>query len=209
MNKKVNRNLLLLGLVVLLSLTVIDFKTSKSSFEKEIGYFIQENLGSGEIYSPLELHEVNERFLTSLTEVQGSFTEVRDSIHQQLKIISDLNNETNSRLIEAKSLFENLSLKSINDYLIAAARLKREVKTEELLDLLHPEEVKMNEALNNLNAALSVYNLSIYNLNFESSQSQIYFHLFEINDLNNGTTIHKGIFELDKKTKDVLSYKEI
>ena len=67
----------------------------------------------------------------------------------------------------------------------------------------------MNEGLNNLNSALSVYNLSIYNLDFESSESQIYFHLFEINDLRNGNTNYKGIFELDKETKIVLSYKEI
>lgn len=209
MNRKVTKNSLLFLLVVLLSLTVLDFKTSKPSFKEEIGYFIQEKLGPDEIYSPLALHEVNESFLYSLTEVQSSFTEIRDSIHQQLNIISGFSKGTSSAMLEAESKFEALSLKSINEYLIAIARLKKEVRNEKLLKLLRAEELNMNRGLNKLNDTLSLYNLSIYNLNFEAFESKIYFHLFNVNDPKHGTTNHKGIFELDKKTKAVLSYKEI
>jgi len=209
MNKKVFRNILLLGLVVVLSLTVIDFNTSKPSFEEAIGYFIQENLEGGVSYSPLETHQVNEQFLNGLTDVQESFITVRDSINNQLGLISTFNSTTNTELIEAKLLFENLSISSLNQYLIIDARLKSQIKTKQLKDLIREEELKMHEGLDNLNIALSAYNVSVFNLNFETSESHIYFHKFRLNSGSNDPTNHEGIFELDKKTKAVLSFKEI
>jgi hypothetical protein len=209
MNKKLFRNSLLLGFVALLSLTIIDFKPSKPSFEEAIGFFIRENLESGELYTPKEFQQVNEEFLTSLTDVQSSFTKIRDSIYSQLNLLSASNVSTNSTLIKAQKLFEKLSLSTLNLYLITDAHLKRQLKTEGVMDMIHSEEIKMHEGLNNLNSALSTYNLSIFNLNFEASESQIFFHRFELSGGANSPTYHQGIFELDKKTKEVVSYKEI
>ena len=209
MNKKLFRNLLLLGLVVLLSLTVTDFNTTKPSFEEAIGYFIQENLEGGVSYTPIEMYQVNEQFLNGLTDVQDSFIAIQDSINNQLGLISTFNGTINTELIEAKQLFANLSLSSLNEYLIVDARLKRQINTKQLKDLIRDEELKMHKGLNSLNIALSTYNVSIFNLNFETSESHIYFHKFRLNNGSNDPINHKGIFELDKKTKAVLSYKEI
>jgi len=199
----------LLGLVVLLSLTVLDFKRSKASFEEEISYFIQDNLQNGTEYNAIDFQEVNEAFLAGLANVQVAFKDIRDSINNQLEIIDRFAEDENSVLEEAKQSFKSLSLISLVEYLYTDARLKREIKSSTIKTMLREEEDRMQKGISDLNKLLSVYNLSIFSLNFENATTQIYLHKFELNDLDKGLSLRQGVFELDKKTKEIVSFKEI
>ena len=216
MNKKIYRNIFLVTLVILLGLTVVDFGQNKRTFEEEISFFIIENLEGEVKYTPQGFSEVNEAFLLSKSEIYDPFLIMQDSIQNQLGLLGQiyLSNTLTELVNNAKIESANLRLKTITNYLKLDAKLKRILKDEEIAykriqDLLYEEEVKMHSAINDLNTALSTYNLSVFNLNLDQSETVIYLHNFLLSDPINGSYNQQSVFELNRLTKKIVSFKEI
>ncbi len=215
MNKKTLGNLLLIGLFLVLGLTIIELPTKPDSVQEKISTFILDNLEDKVVYTPLDFQEVNESFLLSKAEVSEPFQVFQDSISKQLEILKgrSYSSDLNQLLLEAESHYATLRLNQLSDYLTLDARLKRHLKKEGKLDKisLHKlslEQARMSEGINDLNAALGNYNLSIFSLNFELSETIIYLHNFQLSD-SKGLRNQQGVFELDRKSRDVVSFKEV
>ncbi|MCE7994870.1 MAG: hypothetical protein HEP71_23035 [Roseivirga sp.] len=216
--KKLIGNLLLVALVVGLSLTFFKPGLKDRSYEGQIQAFILNRLEEGKEdvkYIPLNFQEVNEAFLLAQDEVMIPMGQIEDTIQSQLDLMKRqyVSEDFKQLINKAEAQLESLNLASVSDYLTLDAKLKRTIKQAEALNStlkheLHQEETKMMSAINELNAALGQFNLSVFSLDFEKAQSKLYYHTFQLAD-SDRTTDHKMIFELSGEKKEVISFKEI
>lgn len=216
--KKLIGNLLLVALVVGLSFTFFKPGLRDRSYQDQIQAFILDRLEEGKEdvkYIPLSFEEVNEAFLLAQDEVTLPMRQIEDTIQSQLDLMKrQYVSEDFQQLINmAEEQLEGLNLTSVSDYLALDAKLKRGFKQAKALspllkNELHQEETKMMSAINDLNAALGQFNLSVFGLDFEKTQSRRYYHTFQLAD-NERTTDHKMVFELSGEKKEVISFKEI
>ena len=101
---------------------------------------------------------------------------------------------------------EKLPIDAVDSYLTESA------KVDHLLNQHWenaPTELtlaRQNEAtaLNSLNDALALFNLSIYSINLGEGSSSLYYHQFEVDGMEKA-----AIFELDNEAFDVIAYKEL
>lgn len=216
--KKLVGNLLLIAFVVGLSLTFFKPKPSDRTYQEHIQAFILEKLEEGGEqmdYTPISFEEVNEVFLLSQEEVTKPMGLIQDTIRNQLDLIKSLyvSEEVNRLIYEAEERLEGLKLTTVADYLTIDARLKRSIKKADVLKQelragLYQEESRMLEAVNQLGSALSQFNLSVFNLDFEQTETVLYYHTFRLTDNQRGTD-HRAVFELSKEKKEIVSFKEI
>lgn len=216
--KKLVGNLLLIAFVVGLSLTFFKPKPPDRTYQEQIQAFILEKLEEGGEqmnYTPISFEEVNEAFLLSQEEITKSMGLIEDTIKNQLDLIKSqyVSEEVNRLIYEAEEQLEGLNLTTVADYLTTDARLKRSIKQAEVLSPeiradLYQEESRMLEAVNQLGSALSQFNLSVFNIDFEQAETALYYHTFQLTDNQRGTD-HRAVFELSKKKKEIVSFKEI
>lgn len=216
--KKLIGNLLLVALVVGLSFTFFKPGLRDRSYQDQIQAFILDRLEEGKEdvkYIPLSFEEVNEAFLLAQDEVTLPMRQIEDTIQSQLDLMKrQYVSEDFQQLINiAEAQLEGLNLASVSDYLALDAKLKRSFKQAKALSStlkseLHQEETKMMSAINDLNAALGQFNLSVFALDFEKTQNRLYYHTFQLADKER-TTDHKMVFELSGEKKEVISFKEI
>ncbi|GAB5525797.1 MAG: hypothetical protein Roseis2KO_36690 [Roseivirga sp.] len=216
--KKLIGNLLLIAFVVGLSFTFLKPKPSDRTYQEQIQAFILEKLeqdGEQMHYAPLSFEEVNEAFLLSQKDVSTSMDLIKDTIRNQLDLMREqyVSEEVNQLIYQAEEQLEALNLTTVADYLTIDARLKRSIKKADVLAPhiragLYQEESRMLEAVNQLSSALSQFNLSVFNLDFEQAETIHYYHTFRLTD-NQRATDHRAVFELSKEKKDILSFKEI
>ena len=215
MNKKLIGNLFLLALVITLGLSFVDFGKSKHSHEDLISDFITENLDPETRYRPIVFKRIDESMLMSQPSIEEAFATISDSISLQLGMLSHdyLSLDFQNSLQAAKDYQQGLKLESITGYLSLDAKLKRALNkagglSGNLQELLHHEESRMHQAIGDLNAALSQYNLSLFSLNFGKDASPLYWHEYELSD-EMGSNVQQAVFELEKESGTVLSFKEV
>ena len=215
MNKKLIGNLFLLALVITLGLSFVDFGKSEASHEDLISDFIAENLEPETKYRPILFKRIDENMLLTQPSIEEAFATITDSIGLQLSMLSDdyLSLDFQNSLQAAKDYQQGLNLESIAGYLSLDAKLKRALKKaggldDNLKEALYQEESRMHQGISDLNAALSQYNLSLFSLNFDEEAAPLYWHEYELSD-DFGSTVQQAVFELDKESGIVLSFKEI
>lgn len=216
--KKLIGNLFLAVLVVGLGLTFFISGARDRTFEGQIRAFILDRLEQedGDVkYAPLTFEEIDEAFLLAQAEVTASMDLIEDTIKSQLNLMKSqyVSKDLKSLITKAADQLENLSLASVSDYLTLGAKLKRSFKqagtlSAQLKSELNNEETKMMTAINDLNAALGQFNLSVFSLDFDKAQSTLYYHTFQLTD-KRGHTDHKMVFELTREEKEIVSFKEI
>lgn len=218
--KKLIGNLFLLAMVTGLGLTFIDFNSGHDSFEDSMQSFVLDRLEEGKEdlrYTPLTFEEVNEVFLLAKNEVTTPLYVLADSMQNQLQLISSASaSETYKEMLAtAQSAVQTLKLETISSLLNLDARLKREVKKADLLSspmkaALYEEESRMMAAVNDLNSVLSTFNLSVFSIDFEQSETTLYYHTFLLSEDDKvNLTNHEAIFELSREDKTVVSFREI
>ncbi len=214
MNKKKKGNLILVGLAIILGLTLIDFSPKNSSYQEEIRAFIISNLENGVDYRGKAFYEINEAFLLSQDAILSNFMQLKDSISNQLDLISASQQALllSEKLSEAREQLAALRLDNTADYLLMDIQLKKEFSRhnidEEIMQALNREEMVMNSRITNLNEVLDLFNLSIYNIDFDKTESISYLHSFELQKENH-VSEHLAVFELSTGSREVISYKEI
>ena len=215
MNKKLIGNLILFALLVTLGLSFIDFNRKNLSFEGHISEFIRENLDPDTRYTPLDFELINQHFLMSKQAIKKPLLKVADSIRQQITILDEhyVSLDFQNVLQKAKGHLEQLNLENVSQYLSIDAEIKRTLRAAGGLDTtaksaLYEQEVIMLDAINELNASLGNYNLSIFSLDFSGVNSLQFLHTYTLTDAR-GTTKVQTMFELDRESKEIISFKDV
>lgn len=216
--KKLIGNLLLIALVVGLSLTFFEPGKADRTYQEQIQAFILDKLeqaGESVDYTPLSFEEVNESFLLAREDIKQPMGIIEDTIKSQLSLMRKqyVSAEVNRLIYEAEEQLKDLSLSTVADYLALDARLKRSIKQADVLSSeiradLYLEESRMMDAINQLGSAVSQFNLSVFNIDFERAETVLYYHTFRLKD-NRGNTDHAAVFELGKENKEIISFKNI
>lgn len=216
MKKRVIGNLAIASFVIFLALTFFQRQGKNRSIEEEIQFFILEQLEANVSYLPGEFQEINEAFLLSQKGIQTSMNRVQDSLNKQLQLIKRhmLSERLISSVTETEAELKKVSLESVPDILRLHAQLKRSMKQdkgigETVRHQLFEEETRMNAGINDLNAALTKFNMSVFSLDFEQSESVTYYHEFELSDQERGTTKHQAIIEMHVDSREVRSFREV
>ena len=218
--KKLVGNLFLIAFVVGLGLSFVDFKSGPDTYEGSIQSFIYDRLaedGQNLHYTPLTFEEINEPFLLSKTAVTEPLQVVSDSMRNQLKLMENAANsiEFKALLTNAENQMKTFVLGDIAELLRMDASLKREVKRSDNLSakdkaVLYEEETWMMNAINELNTVLGAYNLSVFSIDFEQTETRLYYHTFLLSEDNSvNISNHRAVFELNREDKTVVSYNEI
>lgn len=214
MNKKLIGNLFLLALVITLGLSFIDFGKKAKSDEEIISHFIADNLEEATLYQPKIFKRIDESFLMSQPDINKAYTSFIDSVGRQLSLLGDetISLDLQNSLESASSHAQKFSLESLYHYLPLDAQMKRLLKkadplSEEKQKALYAEETRMHQAFNEINKALSRYSLSLFSLDLSEGNPR-YWHEYELSD-DRGTSLHEVVFELEKGSQEVVSFKEI
>ena len=201
MNKKLIGNLFLLALVITLGLSFIDFGDKAKSDEEVISHFIVDNLKEATLYQPKIFKRIDESFLMSQPDINKAYASFVDSVGRQLSLLEDesISLDFQNSLQAANTHAQRFNLKSLYHYLHLDAQLKRLLKradplSEEKQKALFEEETRMHQAFNELNQALSRYSLSLFSLDLGEGNLRYW---------------HEAVFELEKGSQEVISFKEI
>lgn len=215
MDKKLSLSIIVLILLGGFTISLMDLGKSNLSPEEQIAAFINENLEEDTQYKPIEFKLIDEAFLMSQEKVTASLATIEDSIGNQLELLNAhfVSLDFQNLLAEAQQAHNQLRLETISGYLNLDARLKRTLKKYRGMDqpsrqMLYQEETRMLLAVNELNASLSQYNLSLFSLDLEASDNLRYWHQYELTDAQ-GSSILNGVFELEKEPQQVISFREI
>ena len=213
--KRLIGNLVLVGLLVTLALSYIDFGQKSLSYEGYISDYIRQNLAPETEYTPLSFDKVDEDYLLSQEDVTASLALIADTIGRQLNLLKGLfiSTEFQGSLEKANDYLAQMDLGNVKRYLNIDAELKRHIKRAGGLDhptrsALHEQEVKLLDAINELNASLGRYNLSIFSIDFSEINTVHYLHRYKLKD-RFGTSIAQTMFELDIDSKEIVSFKDI
>ena len=207
---------MIIGLVIALGITLTNPGSKSKSSEETIQSFVQNNLETGSKYTSISFTKIDEVFLSSDETVTTPLIKVKDSVGNQLALLSTVNipEHVKPLLKKAKSAFHNLSLQTMSDYLSIDARLKRRLKSAGVIDKstqaqIHHEETLMHQSVNDLNTVLRQYNLSIFGFNLTNERNEVYVHDFKIDHQDGVTDFKKVMFELSNDRQEVISFKEI
>ena len=203
------------ALVATLGLSFIDFGRKNLSYEGHISEFIIENLDPDTRYKPLDFEEVNEAFLLSKENISKPLIKVADSISSQIALLEGhyVSLDFQNTLQKAKQHLEQLSLENVSQYLSIDAEIKRTLKNAGGLDhptksALYEQEVIMLDAINELNASLGKYNLSIFSIDFSQLNNVQFLHTYQLTDARGSSQV-QTMFELDKESKEIISFKDV
>ena len=215
MNKKLIGNLILLALVITLGFSFIDFGGKARTHEEAISDYISANLEEDTQYRPIVFKRIDENMLMNEPGIHTAFATIIDSIHMQLSMLSTnyISLDFQNSLEAADDYRNDLNLENLAGYLPLDAQMKRQLKqastlSEEKRAALYQEETRMHQAISDLNAALGRYNLSLFSLNLGADSNPIYWHQYQLND-EAGSSVGQAVFELEKESGEILSFKEI
>ena len=206
MNKQTWHNLLLsLGLFTLVFLSC-DKRSDDEKWQAEIRYFIMIQADDFDSYQAGEFQQIDLDFLMSNTEIQKSLLVLQDTTRTKLKYYSTLENTSPKLIAQLSESLNDFPIDYVDEFQFDNARLDKALRHhyQDMPESLLTIETKQQEALSILNTELSAYGLSIYNINLTDGDAVFYYHSF----LLQGTE-HTGVFELNKETLEVQSFKEV
>ncbi len=206
MKKRIYQNFLLsLSLVAFVVLSC-DKRSEEEKWQAEIRYFISLQADDFSSYQSIDFQKIDLDFFASNKEIQRSLITLQDTTRTKLKYYATLAVQSELLVDELTKKLGNFPVDQVDEFLMENIRLDKALNTHfgALPTELLAAKAKEEEALSILNSQLSAFNLSIYNINLTNGNSVFYYHKF---GLKNGE--HSGIFELDKESLEVLSFKEI
>jgi len=206
MNRKTVRNLsLVFGLIALVFMSC-DKRTDEEKWLAEIRYFIMLQADDFESYQALDFQKIDLDFFMSDEEVQKSLVVLQDTTSIKLRYYSILENASDQLISNLSERVTDFPIDAVDEFQLQNARLDKALANhfKDLPKALLNANVRGQVALAKLNDKLGSYGLSIYNINLTDGDNIIYHHSFRLKGLD-----HTGIFELNKETFEVTSFKEI
>lgn len=206
MNKRIYKNLLLALSLVTLVLLSCDNRTDEEKWQAEIRYFIMLQADDFDSYQSIDFQKIDLAFFQSNTEIQKSLMALQDTTRTKLRYYATIDQPSESLVGNLSQRLLDFKVDQVDEFLIENIRLDKALNKhfETLPAELIAAKAKEEEALNILNNQLAAFNLSIYNINLTDGNSVFYYHQFELEGDR-----HSGIFELNRESLEVLSFKEI
>ena len=214
--KKLFANICLCFLAICLYATSCDFRSLEEKQQEEISFFIMIELEEGLTYEPMAFSKVDAGFLMRDGKIRSMLSMVRDTVRMKLDIAKALSLKDHkvvgtlakkSTKLDLSGLdelvFENVQL----DQLIRKQLQKRPTIQKIALDF-ESAVAQMDWQLNTINDKLGDFNLSIYHLDFENPDTDLFYHQYLIQSASETQSFQK-IFELDKNTVQIRTVKDV
>lgn len=197
--------MLAFGLVAFVLLSC-DKRSDDEKWKAEIRYFIMTQSDDFNSYEGKEFQQIDLDFLMSNTEIQKSLAVLQDTTRTKLKHYALLENASEQLISKLSERLSDFPVDYVDEFQFENVRLDKALQDhyKTLPESLSSIAVKQEEALSVLNTALSAYGLSIYNINLTGGDAVFYYHSFQLQGND-----HIGVFELNKETLEVQSFKEI
>lgn len=206
MNKKTYKNLILaFGLIAFVFLSC-DKRPDNEKWMAEIRYFIMIQADDFDSYQAIDFQQIDTNFLMSNAEIQKSLMVLQDTTRTKLKYYGVLESTSPQLISKLSESLNEFPIDYVDEFLFENARLDKALRDhyKNLPETLLTIEAKQQAALSVLNRELSAYGLSIYNINLTDGDAVFYYHTFQLQGNE-----HAGVFELNKETMEVESFKEI
>lgn len=197
--------MLFFGLITL-ALLSCDKRTEDEKWQAEIRYFIMTQADDFKSYQAIDFQQIDMDFLMSNTEIQKSLVVLQDTTRTKLQYYTSLENANEQLVSKLSESLSDFPVDYVDEFQFENARLDKALRAhyQNLPETLLAIETKQQQALSILNTELSAYGLSIYNINLTDGAAVFYYHTFQI-DGNE----HAAVFELNKETLEVESFKEL
>lgn len=206
MNKKTYRNLLLsFGLITFVFLSC-DKRPDNEKWMAEIRYFIMIQADDFKSYQAIDFQQIDLDFLMSQGEIQASIMVLQDTTRTKLRYYATLENASDQLISKLSERLTDFPIDYVDEFQFENARLDKALSQhfDKTPEVIAAANSKMQAALAQLNTRLGAYGLSIYNINLTDGDAVFYYHTFQLQGNE-----HSGVFELNKETMEVESFKEI
>ncbi|WP_268122886.1 hypothetical protein [Roseivirga pacifica] len=204
MNKTFRKNALLALALAFFALLSCDRRSEEEKRADAIAAFVMDYANNYNSYKVVDLKKIDQAYLEGQQIIKSSLKILQDTTRTKLSYLALSNSQMD--MTKLVSWSEKLPIDAVDSYLTESAKVDR------LLDehwAEQPAELSMaraNEAnaLNSLNDALALFNLSIYSIDLAEGASTIYYHQFEVDGMEKS-----AIFEVDNQAFSVIAYKEL
>lgn len=204
MNKTFRKNAMLALALALFALLSCDRRSEEEKRVDAIAAFVMDYAHNYNSYKVVDLKKIDEAYLEGQQIIKSSLKILQDTTRTKLSYLALSNSQMD--MTKLVSWSEKLPIDAVDSYLTESAKVDRllnqhwkNAPTELVL-------ARQNEAtaLNSLNDALALFNLSIYSINLGEGSSSLYYHQFEVDGMEKA-----AIFEVDNEAFDVIAYKEL
>ena len=204
MNKTLRKNILMALLLTVFVLLSCDRRSDEEKRADAIANFVMDYAHNYNSYKVVDLKKIDRAYLGEQQIIKSSLKVLQDTTRTKLSYLAITNAQY--RFDALSRLSDDFPIDAVDSYLAESAKVDR------LLDehwAEQPAELSMaraNEAnaLNSLNDALALFNLSIYSIDLAEGASTIYYHQFEVDGMEKS-----AIFEVDNEAFNVIAYKEL
>ncbi|MFY0591663.1 hypothetical protein [Roseivirga sp.] len=206
MLKKLTRNIIMLFSIMAVVCLSCDQRSDEEKWMAEIRYFIMIQADDFKSYEAIDFQKIDVDFLMSNKEIQSSLVTLQDTTRTKLRFYARLENASNQLIDDLTQRAHDFSIDNVDEFQLEKAKMDKALSDhfQNLPETLSIANRKEQKALNTINKSLEAYGLSIYNINLTDGKSVFYLHSFRLKSRS-----HKGIFELNKETLEVSSFKEI
>tara|TARA_R110001599_G_scaffold227688_2_gene426748 strand:+ start:516 stop:1148 length:633 start_codon:yes stop_codon:yes gene_type:complete len=210
MKRKALSNGILGVMLLALSLTACDQRNDEDKFQAEIRYFILEHLENDIAYKPVRFQRIDNNFLSSDMTLMTSVLAIQDTVRTKLNLALDYSVVFESPLInDFLGMENNFEIDLIDELILENIKLdnalKAKINHKPLPENYRAQQQLFTDQLFDINNALSHFNLSAYHIDLSGNASTFYLHEYQLNQGQSITTV----FELDTKSLEVLSFKDI
>ena len=214
--KKLLPNASLCLIVFCLYATCCDFRSLEERQQEEISYFIINDLEAGLVYEPVAFSKVDTDFLMKDGKIRSMMLMVQDTVQMKLNIAEELA-LTNEKIVV--SLIEKstkLDIEGLDELILESAQLdaliqrhlKRQPHSAKTKFAFETVIAQMDQQLSTLNDRLGDFNLSVYHIDLESSDTDLFYHEYLIKSGATTQSFQK-IFELDRNTVQIRAVNDI
>ncbi|RKQ50751.1 hypothetical protein BXY85_1770 [Roseivirga pacifica] len=204
MNKTFRKNALLALALAFFALLSCDRRSEEEKRADAIAAFVMDYAHNYNSYKVVDLKKIDEAYLEGQQIIKSSLKILQDTTRTKLSYLALSNSQMDMKQLVSWS--EKLPIDAVDSYLTESAKVDRLLNQHWENAPTELTLARQNEAtaLNSLNDALALFNLSIYSINLGEGSSSLYYHQFEVDGMEKA-----AIFEVDNEALDVIAYKEL
>ncbi len=203
MNKKIFAGLGISLILAIVLFMKVENRTAENEMLDAISWFIYAESGAFEDYDALEFIEITNEMLLQDLQLKAQLAVAEDTLKRKVTLLDHLQRLPESWHKEIGQ-FQQLLPDQIDDWIKLNAKLDLALSSLDEAQRLAPILAMEEKALNLIEAKLNALNLSIFNIDLSGNEIVHYLHRFALDGEE-----QLSVFEIDTKSKSVLSYKLI
>lgn len=203
MNKKVFAAIslaIIAGIVIFMN---VDSRSAEQKRLDAITWFIYSQTGDFDNYEVLDFLEITNDMLLQDVQLKAQIGVVQDTLSEKLSLLHTYHKMSETWLSTA-SQFQNMQPDQLDEWMKFNAKLDLALSALNETERLKRIKKQEAKALDLIEAKLQALNLSIRSIDLSGEKSIHYLHRFALDGKE-----ALSVFEIDTKTDEVISYKEI